>query len=73
VRASSSIAIAEGTSTCQLQVPHTRVPARFSRARLFPTGAVFKDGKQFLVIVPEYRASSSPITVVVNWLAALQK
>jgi hypothetical protein len=50
---------------------------------LFPTGAVFngyhrqfavfKDGKQYLVIVPEQRTSSFPITVVVNWLVALQK
>jgi serine/threonine protein kinase len=50
---------------------------------LFPTGVAFtgnrrqyavaKDGKRFLVIVPEQRTSPAPITVVVNWLAALQK
>ena len=50
---------------------------------LFPTGVAFtgnrrqydvaKDGKRFLVIVPERRTSPSPITVLVNWLAALQK
>jgi len=51
--------------------------------KLFPTGiaftgnrrqyAVTKDGKRFLANVPEQRTSPSPITVVVNWLAALQK
>jgi len=35
--------------------------------------AVAKDGKRFLVIVPEQRTSPSLITVVVNWLAARQK
>jgi hypothetical protein len=54
---------------------------------LFPTGtapptaasanrrqyAVAKDGKRFLVIVPEQGASSSLITVFVNWLAAREK
>jgi serine/threonine protein kinase len=50
---------------------------------LFPAGVVFtgnrrqyavtKDGKRFLAIVPEQRTSPSPITVVINWIAALQK
>jgi hypothetical protein len=35
--------------------------------------AVAKDGKRFLVKVPEERRSSALITVVVNWLAARQK
>jgi Tol biopolymer transport system component len=50
---------------------------------LFPTGVVFtgnrhqfavsKDGTRFLVIVPEQRTSPAPITVVLNWPAAVQK
>ena len=53
---------------------------------LFPTGVIFggtnsyrrqyavtKDGREFIVVVPDRRASSSLITVFVNWLAARQK
>ena len=35
--------------------------------------AVSKDGKRFLINVPQVRPSLAPLTVVVNWLAALQK
>ena len=38
--------------------------------------AVTKDGKRFLVLVPrssDRNASPLPLTVVVNWLAAVQK
>ncbi len=61
------------TSNFEAGVPRT----------LFPTGVAFtgnrrqyavaKDGKRFLVIVPEQRTSPAPITVVINWLAALQR
>jgi hypothetical protein len=35
--------------------------------------AVARDGKRFLVIVPKQDTTSHPITVVINWLAALEK
>jgi alkylhydroperoxidase family enzyme len=35
--------------------------------------AVTQDGKQFLVLLPDRTASPLPLTVVVNWLAAVQK
>ncbi|MDE3188661.1 MAG: serine/threonine-protein kinase [Acidobacteriota bacterium] len=35
--------------------------------------AVSPDGQRFLMLVPESQASSSPITVVVNWPAVLKK
>jgi hypothetical protein len=35
--------------------------------------AVSRDGKRFIVIAPEQNPSDSPLTVVVNWLAAVQK
>jgi len=49
---------------------------------LFNTGAAFaprrqyavsRDGQRFLTIVPERSPTGSPLTVVVNWLAAVQK
>ena len=49
---------------------------------LFSTGAaiaarrqyaVSRDGKRFLVIAPERNPTAAPLTVVVNWLAAVQK
>ena len=35
--------------------------------------AVTRDGKRFLVITPERSPSGSPLNIVVNWLAAVQK
>ena len=35
--------------------------------------AVSRDGQRFLAIVPERTSTGSPLTVVVNWLAAVQK
>jgi eukaryotic-like serine/threonine-protein kinase len=35
--------------------------------------AVTRDGKRFLVITSERSLSGSPLTIVVNWLAAVQK
>ena len=50
---------------------------------LFASGVVFsgnrhqyaaaKDGRHFLVNVPQQRSSPTPLTVVVNWQAAVQK
>ena len=48
---------------------------------LFQTGAatsrrnvaVTKDGQRFLVNTGQQRSSTVPLTVVVNWLAAVQK
>ena len=51
---------------------------------LFPTGAptiqpparqyaVTKDGKRFLVNARPQQSSAAPLTVVVNWLATIQK
>jgi len=64
----------------------TSTTADFTRGvprKLFSTGvapfdsrgqyAVAKDGKRFLVVMPEQHVNPYPITVVVNWLAALQK
>jgi eukaryotic-like serine/threonine-protein kinase len=35
--------------------------------------AVTRDGKRFLVITPERSPTGSPLNIVVNWLAAVQK
>ena len=39
----------------------------------FDQYAVTADGQRFLVLVPVGDASSSPITVVLNWTAGLKK
>ena len=38
-----------------------------------PVYAVTKDGKRFLVNARPQQSSASPLTVVVNWTAAIQK
>jgi hypothetical protein len=35
--------------------------------------AVANDGQRFLINVPQQRSNPTPLTVVVNWQAAVQK
>ena len=50
-------------------------PLFLSGATMFFHGqyAVTRDGKRFLANVPQQESSPLPLTVVVNWLAAVQK
>ena len=43
---------------------------RFNTGRVY---AVTKDGQRFLVNARPQQASGTPLTVVVNWMAAIQK
>jgi hypothetical protein len=43
------------------------IATRNGRSRMY---AVAADGNRFLLAVPRQRATPTPITVIVNWLAA---
>jgi hypothetical protein len=54
-------------------VPRALFPSgaqRFNNNQLY---AVTKDGKRFLVNARPQHVSPTPLTVVVNWVAAIQK
>jgi hypothetical protein len=55
--------------TAQVFFP-TGAPTGFNNGQLY---AVTKDGKRFLVNARPQQPSVAPLTVVVNWTAAIQK
>ncbi len=58
-----------GGSAGPLQCSHPNVPPRFNRFNY----AVAADGKRFLVNTGVGDVTETPLTVVVNWLAAVKK
>jgi hypothetical protein len=49
------------------------VPRKLGRDAALKSGDVTADGELFLVDVPVIKSSSAPLSVVVNWAAALKK
>jgi hypothetical protein len=54
----------------QALFPTHRDQSRFIESRMY---AVTKDGKRFLLPARTRPSSAAPVTVVVNWTAAIQK
>jgi hypothetical protein len=64
-----------GQSQFNVGVPKALFPAIHPSALTLGTlqYAVTRDGKRFLVNVRPQQSSVTPINVVINWMAALQK
>jgi Tol biopolymer transport system component/tRNA A-37 threonylcarbamoyl transferase component Bud32 len=54
-------------------VPRALFPTPLRRGNDRRTFAVTRDGKRFLLIVPETGQPTIPVTVVVNWLTGIQR
>jgi hypothetical protein len=54
-------------NTVQAAVPHALFPTTLSKTQAKHTYIVTKDGKRFLLVVPEQHQAATPISVVVNW------
>jgi Tol biopolymer transport system component len=68
--------ILESSTRFEADIPRPLFQAAVTSAQARRLYAVTKDGKRFLMIVPpaaDRTATPTPLTVVVNWLAAVQK
>jgi hypothetical protein len=54
-------------------VPRALFPTPLLKTNNQHTYAVTKDGKRFLLPVPDQRQASTPITVVLNWPGMVKK
>jgi hypothetical protein len=57
----------------QASVPRTLFRTSLLRTADQHTYAVTRDGKQFLILVPDQSQGPMPITVALNWLALVKK
>jgi len=66
-----SVAVKPGPGSLELAPPQVLfpLPAVFNGAYSY---AVAPDGQRFLVVAPSSRRGHEPLTVIVNWPAALE-
>jgi len=60
-------------NTVQAAVPHALFPTTLSKTQAKHTYTVTKDGKRFLLVVPEQHQAVTPITVVLNWPSLVKR
>jgi Tol biopolymer transport system component len=60
-------------NTVQAAVPHALFPTTLLKTQDKHTYTVTKDGKRFLLVVPEQHQAATPITVVLNWPSLVKK